>query len=491
MGAMVHERAPAWLDGRLVATIVVALSAVRLLVAGTTGLAYDEAYYAFWSQALSLGYLDHPPMVALMIRAGRMLFGTDPFGIRVLGVVAVAITALLVWRIGVLLMDRATAALAALLFAALPILALGFVITPDVPSVLFWAAGLWAVAEFRGSGRAGWWLVAGLAVGLGLWSKFTGGFLPLGLLAFLLSSRERRRWLLLWQVWAGVALALAVFAPLLWWSAAHGWSSFGFQGKRLIVEGLGVAAGANLLGLLGGFVLTLGPALMPVAFGTWLLALGRREAPTWSGLALPAWSSVPLLAYFVFHALHGSVEPNWPIPVAPAMALIGASGLLGIWNRRRWLGTALLILQAAAFVLAAGLLNAQLVWQPFNLGAIDRTKDTRDWPALARAIEDAANASGARWVATVRDYGLTGEIATALLADGSPLPVRQLDELPRWTFLPPLPPERAAGPALLVAPSNAPAALVEGGRTVGSFKRHDRYRSLGSYRLVLIDVPPP
>ncbi|NVN13106.1 4-amino-4-deoxy-L-arabinose transferase, partial [Nguyenibacter vanlangensis] len=57
---------------------MVALAAVtvlRLVVAGCSGLSPDEAYYWVWSRALAPGYLDHPPMVAVWIRAGCALFG--------------------------------------------------------------------------------------------------------------------------------------------------------------------------------------------------------------------------------------------------------------------------------------------------------------------------------------------------------------------------------------------------------------------------------
>ncbi|MBS1982537.1 MAG: hypothetical protein JST16_00080 [Bdellovibrionales bacterium] len=43
---------------------------VRLWLAGFGGIHPDEAYYWFWSRHLSLGYFDHPPMVAWLIRLG-------------------------------------------------------------------------------------------------------------------------------------------------------------------------------------------------------------------------------------------------------------------------------------------------------------------------------------------------------------------------------------------------------------------------------------
>ena len=42
------------------------LTLLRLVVAAILPLAPDEAYYWAWSRDLQGGYLDHPPMVALL-----------------------------------------------------------------------------------------------------------------------------------------------------------------------------------------------------------------------------------------------------------------------------------------------------------------------------------------------------------------------------------------------------------------------------------------
>ena len=76
------------MSGRVVLPLLGALLFLRLAVAASTGLSPDEAYYWVWSRALAPGYLDHPPMVALMIRAGTALAGENPLGVRLLGPVA-------------------------------------------------------------------------------------------------------------------------------------------------------------------------------------------------------------------------------------------------------------------------------------------------------------------------------------------------------------------------------------------------------------------
>lgn len=74
---------------------LLALTALRYLVAAVAPLAPDEAYYWLWSEVPQASYYDHPAMVALFIRAGTMIAGPTPLGIRLLGPAAIAAITLL------------------------------------------------------------------------------------------------------------------------------------------------------------------------------------------------------------------------------------------------------------------------------------------------------------------------------------------------------------------------------------------------------------
>lgn len=56
---------------------------LRLLYAGTFELLQEEAYYWNYAQHLDIGYLDHPPMVAFLIKIGTFVFGNSEFAIRI------------------------------------------------------------------------------------------------------------------------------------------------------------------------------------------------------------------------------------------------------------------------------------------------------------------------------------------------------------------------------------------------------------------------
>jgi len=492
MASPAETAAPSpWLSLPAVAAIVLVLAAVRLAVGAHLGLSFDESYYTDWSTSLQVGYLDHPPAVAWLIAAGRALAGNNELGMRLFAVLCGLGTTAALYRLGVLLANRSVAGLAALLYNLTPVMGLGFITTPDPPSALFWTATLWAVAEFMVSERAAWWLLAGVFAGLGLWSKYTDAFLAPGLLLFVLADGARWRWLVRWPIWAAAALALIVFAPVIWWNAQRKWASFRFQGQRTVTTGIDPNWGGNLIDLLAGQALYLGPILLLCALFGILAFLYRPADSRRSGLALPVWSSLPLIAYFVFHAFHAHVEANWLIPIGPSLALAGAWMALGLWRRIFWLGGATIGLQMLIGLVITVAIYAQALWQPFDFGGPDRTAtETRGWSKLRYDIASVATANGARWIATSGNFGLTGELASYFLFAGSKLPVREVNEPERWEFAPPLDATTLAMPALFVTPATAlPDGLFAQGRKVGEVVRDGGRWPLEKYTLFLVSEP--
>ena len=82
---------------KALAAALAAVTLIRLAVAATAPLAPDETYYWIWSHALAAGYLDHPPMVALWIRAGTLLAGQTALGVRLLGPFSAALASFMLF----------------------------------------------------------------------------------------------------------------------------------------------------------------------------------------------------------------------------------------------------------------------------------------------------------------------------------------------------------------------------------------------------------
>ena len=223
-------RRAAWL-GLCACAAWIALLIMQALAAGRLELTFDEAYYTLWSRSLSFGYLDHPPMVALLIRASTSLFGGSELGVRALSLLVVgampALIALIAWR---LFGSAEKAALAALMWIAMPLVSIGAVfVTPDAPLVVFWTLGLAALVELWRTGQRRWLIALGLALGLALQSKFTAAFFAAGVGLALVATPSLRRWLLSPALFAGLAVALAIFSPFVVWNAMHGWATFAKQ----------------------------------------------------------------------------------------------------------------------------------------------------------------------------------------------------------------------------------------------------------------------
>ena len=164
---------------------IAVIVALQVIYAATADLRTDEAYYWTLSKEYVLSYLDHPPMVAWIVRFGTAIFGDTNFGARFGGLLAmwlaVAILGDIVRR---LTRDRLTVALAVLMPLAAPEYGLfASRIVPDAGLILFSLAMVWSLVRLTESEDGRWWLLAGLFGGLSLLSKYTAVFLAPGVSA--------------------------------------------------------------------------------------------------------------------------------------------------------------------------------------------------------------------------------------------------------------------------------------------------------------------
>ena len=217
---------------------IIAYSVVlRLLCAGSVELLPEETYYWNYSQHLDFGYLDHPPMVAWLIRLGTLIFGQTEFGVRAGALCCGAITSVFVYRLARNLFGEASALAAMLLAQTLPFFFLsGFLMTPDAPLTAAWAASLYYLERALIAERPGAWWRAGICLGLGMISKYSIALLAPVTLAFMISDPKSRRWFRQFEPYMAALLAVAVFSPVIIWNARHDWASFAFQTSRRLAE---------------------------------------------------------------------------------------------------------------------------------------------------------------------------------------------------------------------------------------------------------------
>lgn len=412
-------------SGRDLLVLALALTAFRLVAAGAIHLTEDEAYYRLWAQHLQLGYLDHPPMIAWWIRAGELVAGDTPLGVRLLPVLAGGLGAWLVGdlarRLGA---QRATAFRAALWYSATLTVCLGGLLAiPDAPASLFWTATLWALARFWAHRRAGWWLAAGAFAGLAALSKYSGLFLAPGVLLWLLSSPDGRSELRKPGPWAAVVVAGAIFSVNVWWNAHHEWLTFSKQFGRVAAHGLSPGHLAEFLGV----QFLLFTPLMAI-YALKGLGQGWRERGDAGAvhLMLPLASSAPFAAYLLVHSLHDRVQGHWPVPLFAALAICGA---VAAERSGETLKGRLARGLAPAVGFGASALALILIASPTPLlGRIDPTLALRGWPQFATEVERLRITTGAAWVGT-ESYGVYSQLTAARR---STAPLLDVVERDRW-----------------------------------------------------------
>lgn len=387
-----------------------ALTALRLLVAAVTPLAPDEAYYWVWSRDLQAGYLDHPPMVALFIRAGTLLAGETAFGVRLVGPLSLALGSVLLARAAEdLLPGRRAGPWAAALLNATLLAGVGAVtMTPDTPLLFFWTAALWAAARLHRTGDGRWWLAVGLFAGLALASKYTALLFGAGLLLWMALDPAARRWFLRWQLWAGGAAALLAFAPVIAWNAAHGWASFVKQGGRA-----GAGDAARALRFLGELVGSQAGLATPLVFLLCVAGAGAAACAWWrrrdGGALLLAALVLPGAALFLWQATGSRVQGNWPAVLYPAAA-IAAAGLL---QAPGWLRLRVPALALGGLMTAAVYLQAVAAPLPLPRRSDPTLARLGGWEAFTAEVAAAADRAGAGFVAA-EEYGLASLLAFRL-----------------------------------------------------------------------------
>ena len=377
--------------------LITLLILARAVMAAALPLSADEAYYWLWSKYLAAGYYDHPPAVAFVIRLGTSLFGDTELGVRAGGVLLSALASWFVWRAALdILKDEQRALLAALLFNLTLMIGVEMLaVTPDTPSIAATAAFLFCLARVQSTGKGVWWLWAGVAAGLGLLSKYSGLFVGMGALLWLIVNPRARLWLATLWPWAGGALALLIFLPNLLWQSQHQWMTFAFQFGRvtqghLTLRFLFEFIGAEL-GLATPFILIL------AVLGAWRARIRNDDRALLLSLITPA------LIYFLVHALHDRVQGNWPCFLFPMLAILAADAFA---PGRDWLGwCSRLAMPVAGLVLLLAYAQAATGFLPLAHDPLARLLGV-GVKQVAGQVQTEMQATGARAVLT-SDYETT------------------------------------------------------------------------------------
>jgi 4-amino-4-deoxy-L-arabinose transferase-like glycosyltransferase len=390
-------------------TTIVALTVTRCLFIATIDLRVDEAYYWTWSKENVISYLDHPPLIAWLIRLSTSVFGDTNFGVRFPGLLAMLLMQLLlggiVWRV---VRDLRYVAAVVLMTEASLAYGLGMVkIAPDIALIPCELAMLGSLIRLAQSNDHRWWLAAGFFGGLALLAKYTAVLILPAIAAFVLVPSWRKEQMASAYLWLGLGVAVLVFSPVLYWNALHDWASFRFQLDRP-AQASGWSA-KFLLDFVGQQIALAGVLLFPVILGgTAMLAVrGYRErAP------IPILLSTAVLfplGFFIWHGLGARIGDSWPLfvwPIAFACAAINLKAIMALspTSRAARAGPLLMVVSIASGIALVMAAQMYYIFGTANfLNKNDPIGKEAGFADVVAAADMARDAIGAKWFATT-DY---------------------------------------------------------------------------------------
>jgi len=302
----------------------------------------DELYFLAIGGHPAFGYDDQPPLVPLLAHAMEAVSGHSLIWLRVppalAGALIVFVTGLIARefgaRRGAQLLAAATIAVSAILVSA------SHLDTTTIFDLLIWTdLSLLIIRALGGQDKA--WLLVGVIAGIGLEIKTLPIFFLFAVAVGLLLVGPRQVFASR-MLWAGTAIAVALWAPNLIWQASHGWPQLHLSAA--IASGSSGTSQPRWL-----FVPYQGVLISPVLVPVWIAGLWRlaraRQLRTWRAFAVAF-----ALLVVVFVAVGG--KPYYLCGMYPVLLAAGSEPTLR-WVQRRATRARAVILGAAIALSAA------------------------------------------------------------------------------------------------------------------------------------------
>ena len=295
---------------------VISLVYFALHLATSTRYGYfrDALYYLACSEHLAFGYVDQPPLIAVLGWIARHTLGTSLpallFWPALFGAARIVLVASFARELGAKRFGTVLAAALAATPSVWWVIDHQFAMNALEP--ILWTGCAYVILLLIKTGNAKLWVVFGAMVGLGLQNKYSISIFAFALIAGVLLTRQRRILFSPWILVGGV-LALLIFLPNLIWNIQHQWPFLELmRNVRATGKDVILPPGKYLLQQ----ILMLNPVSFPFWFGGLFFYFCSREAKAYRvfGLAF-------VITIAVFMITHGKDYYS-----APAYAMLLAAG---------------------------------------------------------------------------------------------------------------------------------------------------------------------
>jgi 4-amino-4-deoxy-L-arabinose transferase-like glycosyltransferase len=314
---------------------------------GPIDLSPDEAHYWEWSRYLDWSYYSKPPFTAWLSAISTSVFGHTHLGVRFFSCLAISILGFLAFVMARQVGSQKSAWFAFILIHITALFAAGgLMMTPDIPSLTFWALALYLLMNMNFDAKEisiKPFIFLGVVVGLAGLSKYTVAvFYPL-LGVYLLMDKQRRLWLLKPHIYLAGLVSLAMQWPVLYWNFIHDFVGFKhvLWQNSVSTRHFGLKSFTNFLEGQAG---VLSPVIFLLLLCAWV-SVGyeivkqrlKKTGTVFYKLELLWIFSFPIFFAFLLKSTTGKVQPNWPV-----LSIFSGFVLLAVWvsyKNKFWKGS--------------------------------------------------------------------------------------------------------------------------------------------------------
>jgi hypothetical protein len=292
---------------------------INLIQAGFTELFDDEAYYWIYSRFPEWGYFDHPPMVALLIKAGYAILGNE-LGVRLFIILLNTAT--------IFIIEQLTVKKNPFLFYAIAVSVGiahlgGMIAVPDIPLLFFTAAFFWFYRRFLQEMSILNAILLGVNMALMLYSKYHA----ILIIGFTLASN----WKLFtkYHLYLAGGITLLLYMPHLVWQYNNDFPSVYYH---LFERNAAHYKLDYTLEFIAGQLAVTGPVI-----GWLLLWAAWKYKPRSPFERALKFSLIGFYLTFLISTFKGRVEANWTVPAFIPLIVLSYQYMLQESRFRKWL----------------------------------------------------------------------------------------------------------------------------------------------------------
>jgi hypothetical protein len=302
------SRIPVRKEKRIFLALLLVWFTINLTQALFMEILSDETYYKLFSEHLDWGYFDHPPMIAVMIKASSFFFSGN-LGVRFLTLILQLFTLVLIW---LTIENKESGNRRVYTFfivsgSIFMFTGYGVITTPDAPLLFFTALFLYGYKRFIYSQKWSDTLLLAFAMAALVYSKYQAVLvIGFAVMSNIILLKRFRFWI------AGILAIILVF-PHFYWQYSHDFPSLQYH----LVYRLENFKVKHVIEYLPNQLILMNPFTLGAAFYAIV-----KFYPSGNFQRCLYLQIIGFYIFFLFISFRDHVEPNWTIPCSVPVIII-------------------------------------------------------------------------------------------------------------------------------------------------------------------------